>query len=79
MRVRSGDPNDKNDKNNYNCKLSLLDYSKEFMLLCTIAEANTIVMPENIKRKKLNECNDNEDDYFNIDKEYEIEILVPQK
>ncbi|KAG5347950.1 GEPH protein, partial [Acromyrmex charruanus] len=34
--------------------------------------ANTVVTPENIKI--LDECND--DDYFNIDKEYEIEILV---
>ncbi|EGI57395.1 Gephyrin [Acromyrmex echinatior] len=34
--------------------------------------ANTVVTPENIKI--LDECND--DDYFNINKEYEIEVLV---
>ncbi|XP_018345331.1 PREDICTED: gephyrin-like [Trachymyrmex septentrionalis] len=36
--------------------------------------ANTVVTPENIKI--LDECKDNDDDYFNIDKEYEIEVLV---
>jgi len=54
----------------------LITVKDSLLLLCTIAGANTIVTPENIKRKKLDECNDNEDDYFNIDKEYEIEILV---
>ncbi|XP_018364520.1 PREDICTED: gephyrin-like [Trachymyrmex cornetzi] len=36
--------------------------------------ANTVVTPENIKI--LDECNDNDDNCFNIDKEYEIEVLV---
>ncbi|XP_012055343.1 PREDICTED: gephyrin-like [Atta cephalotes] len=40
--------------------------------------ANTVVALENIKI--LDECNDNDDDYFNIiDKEYEIEVLIVPK
>ncbi|XP_018364524.1 PREDICTED: uncharacterized protein LOC108762160 [Trachymyrmex cornetzi] len=40
--------------------------------------ANTVVTPENIKI--LDERNDNDNDYFNIDdKEYEIEVLVAPK